>query len=88
MVLLALLRPGVTADRFKSAKSPQEFFPLIERLEGVLHTFPGQPPPLGVLEVQLLPRRDYVMLCNISDSPTAPPHFMMGMFSSIHVAEK
>jgi hypothetical protein len=88
MALLALLRPGVTADRLTSVKSPQDMFAMIERLEGVLHSFAGQRPPLGLLQVQFLPGRDYALICTLADSATAPPHFMLGMFGGIHVADR
>jgi hypothetical protein len=88
MALLALLRPGVTteqlADRVKARQDPGQLF---ERGEGVLHSFGGAPQPLGVLQVRLLAGRDYALLCFVSDSATAPPHFMLGMYGTIHVAE-
>ncbi len=89
MALLALLRPGATLqtlmDLAKARKDPTSAF---EHMEGVLHSFVGQPQPLGVLQVRLLPERDYLLFCNIADSATAPPHFMLGMSEVVHVTAR
>jgi len=91
MALMALLRPGASTsqvvDLAKARKDPNEIFAtLFERAEGVLHSFAGKPHPLGVLQLNLLPGRDYAVICFIPDSATAPPHFMLGMSGTIHVA--
>jgi hypothetical protein len=44
--------------------------------------------PLGVLQLDLLPGRDYALICFIPDSAGTPPHVMLGMSGTIHVAER
>lgn len=93
MALVALLRPGVGTERLvdlgKARTDPNRMFATVfERGEGVLHSFGGKPHPLGLLQLDLLPGRDYALVCFIPDSAAAPPHFMLGMFGTIHVAER
>lgn len=68
---------AVRAGRFRRS--------LLEDSFGVLHTRGGTSPQ-GVLRIQLLPGRDYLLVCTFADSNTAPPHFMLGMFGNIHVS--
>jgi hypothetical protein len=93
MALMALLRPGAATsqvvDLAKARKDPNQIFAtLFERGEGVLHSFGGKPHPLGVLQLDLLPGRDYALICFIPDSAGTPPHVMLGMSGTIHVAER
>jgi hypothetical protein len=44
--------------------------------------------PVGLLEVDLLPGRDYLIECGLSDSAKAKPHYMLGMTGLIHVSAK
>jgi hypothetical protein len=41
--------------------------------------------PLGVVEIDLAPEREYALTCDFSDTPDAPPHTSLGMFGSIRV---
>jgi hypothetical protein len=54
---------------------------------GVLHS-PGGTTPLGVLQVNLIPGREYMIACEFSDTDKSPPHFALGMFGSIKVTGK
>lgn len=71
----------------QQGKARQDHSQLFEHGEGVLHSLAGAPQPLGVLQLQLIPGRDYALLCFIADSAKAPPHFMLGMLGTIHVTE-
>ena len=44
--------------------------------------------PLGRLDVNLLPGREYRIICVFRDDPKAPPHFELGMYGSIQVTGK
>ena len=80
-----LLKPGVTIDQIvDSAKAGKPQSPMIEGAVGVLFAEPGSFAPAG-LSTNLLPGRDYGILCIFRDSPSAPRHYAMGMYSVIHV---
>jgi hypothetical protein len=60
---------------------------LIDEGLGVLHS-PGGTNAAGLLEVNLLPGREYMIVCEFADSAKAPPHVALGMFGSIRVRGK
>jgi hypothetical protein len=86
-VNIALLRPGVTvAQVFEIAKVNGSLLDLADEWIGVLSTRAGAS-PLGALEVTLLPGREYVLKCDLSNDAKAPLHVTLGMFASIGVAK-
>jgi len=54
---------------------------------GVLDSPAGEA-PLGLLQLEMLPGREYLLVCLYTDSANAPPHYKLGMFGSIRVSEK
>jgi hypothetical protein len=54
---------------------------------GVLFAPPASA-PLGRLDVNLLPGREYRIICVFMDDPKAPRHFELGMYGSIQVPAK
>lgn len=80
-----LLKPGVTIDQIvAAAKAGKPQTPMIEGAVGVLFAEPGSMAPAG-LATNLLPGRDYGILCIFRDSANSPRHYAMGMYSVIHV---
>jgi len=80
-----LLKPGVTIDQIvAAAKADKPQMPMIEGPVGVLFADPGTAAQAG-LETNLLPGRDYGILCIFRDSANAPRHYALGMYSVIHV---
>jgi hypothetical protein len=85
---VALLRKGVTLQQIAEVdKKGGDVEPFFEQNFGLLHS-PGGTSPLGVLELQLLPGRDYVIECGFSDTDKSPPHYMLGMTGLIRVTGK
>jgi hypothetical protein len=82
---VTLLRAGVTVQRFMDAElAERDVDELIEGDLGLLHSL-GHTAPLGLLSVELLPGREYLLECAFADTDSAPPHFRLGMFGSIRV---
>lgn len=82
---VTLLKHGVTIDQFVGAlKKGQPVSPMMEGSIGVLFADPGNSSP-SQLTTQLLPGRDYAVICNFQDNPKAPQHFAIGMYKSLHV---
>jgi hypothetical protein len=83
---IQLLKRGATLDQIAKADANGEdvdkFFDN-ERF-GLLVALGGTR-PIGLLEVDLLPGRDYMIECGLSDSVKAKPHYMLGMTGLIHV---
>ena len=85
-VYLVALKPGVTVRQVMDVgQAGGNTRPLLEPALGVLHS-PGGTSPVGLLRVDLLPGREYLLLCNFMDDPKAPRHFMLGMFGSIKIS--
>lgn len=85
-VNVGLLKRGTQPQAvFDAVKSGRARRSLLDDSFGVLHSRGGTSPQ-GVLRVQLLPGRDYLIVCAFADSDKAPPHFMLGMFGNIHVS--
>ncbi len=57
---------------------------LVEHGIGVLHT-PGGTSPNGLLRLDLLPGREYLLECGFTDTDKSPPHYSLGMVTSIRV---
>jgi hypothetical protein len=79
---ISLLKSGATVQQFMDAvqadKSVKEFS---EGPVGVLFAEPGKR-ATARLSTNLLPGRTYVVICINRDSPTAKPHYSLGMFSA------
>lgn len=84
-MLLAALRPGVTAANLAEAAHQGLLLqPLIERVfdgapSGVLFALSGESSP-GRLGTTLVRDHTYALVCNFKDSPTAARHMALGMF--------
>ncbi len=80
-----LLKPGATVAQVlelqKAGKSTQA---LVEGPVGVLFAKPGKTSPSRI-STDLLPGREYGVICIFRDTATAPRHFEMGMYSTIRV---
>ena len=80
-----LIRAGVTMESvlalLRANKSVQQ---LTDGPVGVLFAR-RDAASAGGLYTDLLPGRDYAVICILRDSVTAPRHFMLGMYSMIHV---
>ncbi len=84
----ALLKPGASvADVNEADKAGKSVKDLIEFSPGLLHS-PAGKTPLGLLRLNLLPGREYMIECGFQDSDKSPPHYELGMFGSIKVAGK
>jgi hypothetical protein len=80
-----LLKNGVTLEgALKVQKDGGNVDALIETDFGLLHA-PAQTTPLGRLEIDMLPGRDYAFICSFSNDDKSPPHVALGMFGSIHI---
>ena len=82
---VALLKPGATAAQFIAAAKEGTVGPTVEATVGVLFAGPGGRSP-SELTTDLLPGRTYVVHCVLRDSPTAPRHDDLGMYTEIRVA--
>jgi hypothetical protein len=83
---MALLRKGVTLKKLHQVdEAGGDVDPLIESNFGLLHS-PGGATPLGQLEINLLPGREYMIECGFSDTDKSKPHYMLGMFGSFRVS--
>jgi hypothetical protein len=85
-ILLELLKKGVTLQQvLETDKAGGSVGALIDDGLGVLHS-PAGTAPLGRLEVDLLPGREYTIVCTFSNDEKSPPHAQLGMFGSIRVS--
>lgn len=79
---IARLRHGVTLDDvlkgIKAGGRPRDFS---ERSVGILVAAPGQSPE-GQLLVDLRQGETYLVYCNFRDTPEAPFHMMLGMYTT------
>lgn len=81
-----LLKPGFTIEQVvAAAKADKPQSPMIEGSVGVLFADAGSRAQ-ATLATNLLPGRDYGVMCIFKDSANAPRHYSMGMYSVIHVA--
>ena len=83
---IQLLKRGATADQVAKADAKgddvEQFFD--DERFGLLIASGGTR-PIGLLDVDLLAGRDYLIECGLADSPKAKPHYTLGMTGSIHV---
>jgi uncharacterized cupredoxin-like copper-binding protein len=76
------LKAGATAEAMvKAVRDGGPRKDIQERSVGLLIAGPGKSPD-GRILVDLLPATTYVILCNLKDSPDAPGHLAMGMYTS------
>ena len=79
------LRAGVTADsvlaRLAAGGDPTD---LTDGVVGILIAGPGAT-SIGSLNVDLVPGRTYMMICQFKDADSLPPHIAMGMQASFVV---
>jgi plastocyanin len=81
-VSIGRLRSGATLeDVLKVSREGGRMRDVMERSVGILIAGGGKSPD-GRLLVDLLPGQIYVVLCNLKDRPDAPPHVMLGMYTS------
>ena len=82
-VALALLKKGVTLQKIVELdKVDGDIDPYLEHNFGLLHAQPGTT-PAGLLRVELLPGRTYLLECGFSDTEKSPPHYKLGMYGVI-----
>ena len=78
---LGRLKKGVTIEQIiagvKLGGRPRDY---MERSVGVLFAGPGQSPD-GKLLVDLRKGDSYLVFCNFKDTPEAPAHILLGMYS-------
>jgi hypothetical protein len=88
-VNMVLLKRGVTVPQIVdvATKGGDPFSLVEDDTPGVLLSLAGQSPD-GQIDVDLLPGRDYGILCTFQNDDKSPPHFALGMSGTIHVAEK
>lgn len=82
---MVLLKKGATIKQFIEIKTDP--FALVDTAPGVLLSLGGMSPD-GQIDVDLLPGRDYAILCTLSNDDKSPPHFALGMFGNIHVTDR
>jgi hypothetical protein len=83
--VMLLLKRGITLQQMLDVQnSGGNVDPMIEDGIGVLHTPPGTS-PLGILDVDMLPGREYTIICTLANDEKSPSHAMLGMQGSIHV---
>lgn len=78
---LARLKSGATLEDFTKAQDVLRRRELIERYVGILIAGPGNKPD-GRLIVDLMKGGTYVVYCNFKDTPDAPAHLVLGMYTS------
>lgn len=87
-VTFSLIKAGITVDSLlKADKAGVNVNSLLEESPGLLHAQAGTN-PLGLLSLNLLAGREYLIECEFQDSAKAPPHYELGMYGSIKVKEK
>lgn len=79
-VNIARLRSGATVEEFAKADAPRRR-ELLERSVGILIAGPGNSPD-GRILVNLMKGSSYVVYCQFKDTPDAPAHLMLGMYTS------
>jgi hypothetical protein len=76
------LRDGVTIDALlKLIKDGGRRRDVVERSVGILISGPGTSPD-GKLVVDLIRGANYVVLCNLKDTPDSPGHATLGMYKA------
>lgn len=86
-MVLVRLKEGITLeDVMKGVREGGDPADFIEGGLGILLVGPGRT-TANALHVDLLPGRDYALICNLRDSPEDPPHTELGMRASFHVGD-
>lgn len=76
------LRDGITVeDLVRLMKEGGRRRDVVERSVGILIAGPGKSPD-GKLLVDLVRGANYVVLCNLKDTPDSPGHTMLGMYKA------
>jgi hypothetical protein len=79
---IARLKQGATTEQFvRVSKEGGRLRDLMERSVGILIAGPGKSPD-GRLLVDLIAGQTYIVLCNLKDTPVAPPHMTLGMYTT------
>jgi S-formylglutathione hydrolase len=79
------LKHGVTLQQLLDVqKSAGNTDSMIDDAIGVLHS-PAGTSTLGLLDVDMLPGRDYTIICTLADDDKSRPHVMLGMQGTIRV---
>lgn len=79
---IARLKPGVSLDDFlKTGPDAPKRRDMVERSVGILIAGPGKAPD-GRLLVSLQKGANYVVVCNLKDTPEAPAHLTFGMYTA------
>ena len=87
-VSIILPKKGATFEQmFAVRKARGNTRALNEDQLGVLFAAAGES-PLGRLDVNLLPGREYRIICNFMNDSTSPPHYTLGMYGSIRVPRR
>ena len=85
---LARLKPGVTARQIADAdQKDADINPFLDQALGVLHALGGRI-PAGMLEVEMVAGREYLLECGFADSDKSPPHYKLGMSGTISVRRR
>ena len=85
---LARLKQGVTARQIADAdQKDADIEPLLDQALGVLHALGGQS-PAGMLELEMVAGREYLLECGFADTEKSPPHYKLGMSGTIKVAKR
>ena len=79
-VAIGRLKPGATVEEFAEADAPGRR-DAIERSVGILVAGPGKAPD-GQILVDLRKGSTYVVFCNLRNTPDAPGHLTLGMYTS------
>jgi len=82
---VARLKAGVTPRQIAEAdQKDADINPLLDQALGVLHALGGQS-PAGMLELEMVAGRVYLLECGFSDTEKSPPHYKLGMSGTITV---
>lgn len=85
-VSFELLRRGVSVKQLiDSLNADGDVDALLDGTFAVLAS-DAKTRPIGLIDVDLKPGREYVIFCQFTDAPKAKPHFMLGMYGSIKVS--
>jgi plastocyanin len=79
-VNIVRLKPGATVAEFTKAEALRRR-EMIERSVGILIGGPGNRPD-GRILVNLMKGSTYVAYCQFKDTPDAPAHLMLGMYTT------
>lgn len=82
-ISISLMKVGVTIkqllEHVEKGGDPNE---LLEDSYGVVHAESGVTPQ-GILGFEVKPGREYILVCTYADTPKSPPHFALGMVTSM-----